>query len=60
MNSNKLCLIEINNNRFRYTIYNKLLDSPKKIKLNNKNYILDFIKKDFIFDKKELYKYKIK
>jgi hypothetical protein len=59
MERKKLCLIEIDNNSFKCIIYNKLLDSPKKKKLTNKCYILDFIKKDFKFDKKEFDKYKI-
>ena len=59
MENNKLILIETNNNRFKYTIYNRLLNSPKKKKITNNYYILDFIKKDFKFNKKELNKYKI-
>ena len=30
MDNNQLCLIELKNEGFKYTICNKLLDSPKK------------------------------
>lgn len=55
-----LCLIETKNNSLKYTVYKKLLDSPKKNKITDNSHILDFIKKDFNFNKEEIEKYKIK
>lgn len=60
MDNNQLCLIEKKNEGLKYTICNKLLDSPKKKKINNDFYILNFIKNDFIFKKKNLELYKVR
>lgn len=43
----KICLIEEKNKQKKYTIYNKLLDSPKKNIEYKNNYILEFLKKDY-------------
>ena len=56
---NKLCLIQQKNDNFKYEIFTKMLDSPKKYIENNNLYILNFIKNEFVFNKNDLKKYKI-